>query len=156
MSNKSKYLTALTDLRQSGIADMLPDFAMRGRMRRGFDPRSWHPGAPRGFVTDVRKATLMSDSMKDAGDPTDENEGAAPFTNAEDISGMAALSICEALLLALNDAKVLPELEIIGVLRDAAATHEHANGSAAQIARHKAAALLIQRIIAGGNSVRHP
>lgn len=27
-------------------------------------------------------------------------------------SGLAALSICEALLLALNDAKVLPESEI--------------------------------------------
>lgn len=29
-------------------------------------------------------------------------------------SGMAALSICEALLLALNDAQVLPESEIVG------------------------------------------
>jgi hypothetical protein len=33
---------------------------------------------------------------------------------------MAALSICEALLLALNDAKILPEDEIMGVLGDAA------------------------------------
>ena len=39
-------------------------------------------------------------------------------------SGMAALSICESLLLALNDHNVLPEKEIIDVLKDAADTHE--------------------------------
>ena len=44
-------------------------------------------------------------------------------------SGMAALSICEALMLALNDAHILPETEIVGVLKDAAATHENAVGS---------------------------
>lgn len=32
-------------------------------------------------------------------------------------SGMAALTICEGLLLALNDHKRLPENEIMGVLR---------------------------------------
>ncbi|PRY80519.1 hypothetical protein CLV80_101374 [Yoonia maritima] len=69
-------------------------------------------------------------------------------------SGIAALSICEALLLALNDAKVLPEREIMGVLEDAAATHENAAGSDAEIEEHKAVALLIGKIIAGGNSVR--
>jgi hypothetical protein len=69
-------------------------------------------------------------------------------------SGMAALTICEALLLALNDAQVLPEKEIMGVLRDAAATHENAGGSEAEVEMHKATAVLIRRIIAGGNSVR--
>ena len=33
-------------------------------------------------------------------------------------TGRAALSICEALLLALNDAKILPEREIVGILED--------------------------------------
>ncbi len=33
----------------------------------------------------------------------------------DDLSGMAALSICESLLLAMNDHKLLPESEIIGV-----------------------------------------
>jgi hypothetical protein len=70
------------------------------------------------------------------------------------ISGAAALSICEALLLALNDAKVLPENEIIGILKDAATTHENANGSDKEIAEHRAVAALINKIIAGGNSVR--
>ena len=39
-----------------------------------------------------------------------------------DIAGTAALAICESLLLALNDHKILPEREIMGVLKDAAAT----------------------------------
>ena len=71
-------------------------------------------------------------------------------------AGMAALTICEALLLALNDAQILPEKEIMGVLKDAAATHENAVGSEADVVRHRAAAALIRRIIAGGNSVRRP
>ena len=71
-------------------------------------------------------------------------------------SGMAALSICESLLLALNDRNVLPETEIMDVLRDAAVTHETASGSDEEIKTHKAVAALIQRIITGGNSVRRP
>lgn len=73
-----------------------------------------------------------------------------------DYSGIAALSICEALLLALNDHEVLPEHEILGVLRDAAETHENATGSKADVKTHRAVADLIKRIIAGGNSVRRP
>ncbi|MEH6832748.1 MAG: hypothetical protein V7661_18100 [Sulfitobacter sp.] len=69
-------------------------------------------------------------------------------------SGIAALSICEALLLALNDAKILPEREIMGVLEDAAATHDNANGSDVEMKEHRAVAKLINKIIAGGNSVR--
>lgn len=76
------------------------------------------------------------------------------MTDDHTYSGMAALSVCEALLLALNDAGVLPENEIMGVLMDAASTHENAVGSEADVERHQAAAALIRRIIAGGNSVR--
>lgn len=69
-------------------------------------------------------------------------------------SGIAALSICEALLLALNDAQILPESEIMGILKDAATSHENAGGSDADLETHMAVAALINRIIAGGNSVR--
>jgi hypothetical protein len=41
---------------------------------------------------------------------------------------MAAFSICEALQLALQDRNLLPEREIVGVLRDAATTHENIQG----------------------------
>ena len=72
-------------------------------------------------------------------------------------SGMAALSICESLLLALNDAHVLPESEIMGVLEDAADAHENTINKAGDdmnLEKHKAVAALINRIIASGNSVR--
>lgn len=72
-----------------------------------------------------------------------------------DTAGMAALTICEALLLAMNDHNILPEDEIVGVLRDAASTHENAVGSDNQMKTHRAVAALINRIIDGGNSVRH-
>ena len=71
-----------------------------------------------------------------------------------DYTGMAALSICEALLLAMNDHKLLPEREIMGVLHDAAASHENAVGLDAAGEKHRAVAALINQIIAGGNSVR--
>lgn len=50
----------------------------------------------------------------------------AKMPDQKDYSGMAALTICEALLLALNEHEVLPEYEILGILHDAAATHESA------------------------------
>lgn len=74
--------------------------------------------------------------------------------NQKDHAGMAALSICEALLLAMNDHELLPEREIMGVLHDAAATHENATGPDADM--HRAVAALINQIITGGNSVRRP
>ena len=73
---------------------------------------------------------------------------------ASEHAGLAALSICEALLLAMNDHGVLPEHEIMGVLRDAAATHENAVGTELEKQRHRAVADLINTIISGGNAVR--
>lgn len=75
---------------------------------------------------------------------------------ASEHAGQAALSICEALLLAMNDRGLLPEQEIMGVLRDAAASHQNAVGTEIEIARHRSVADLINTIIAGGNSVRRP
>ena len=71
-----------------------------------------------------------------------------------DPAGMAALSICEALLLALLDRNLLPEPEIVGVLRDAAATHENAHGPESERQMHTATAKLINAIILGGNLSR--
>jgi hypothetical protein len=76
--------------------------------------------------------------------------------NPKEYSGIAALSICEALLLAMNDHAILPEHEIIGVLRDAAASHENAVSAGTDMEMHRGVAGLINRIIAGGNSVRRP
>ncbi|MFV1844060.1 MULTISPECIES: hypothetical protein [unclassified Phaeobacter] len=76
------------------------------------------------------------------------------MSTASEHAGEAALSICEALLLALKDRALLPEHEILGVLRDAAATHENAVGTNQETENHRAVANLINAIIAGGNSVR--
>lgn len=75
------------------------------------------------------------------------------MTAPNDISGTAALTICESLLLALNDHNILPEEEIVGILQDAAAAHENLSGDEDD-ALNVAVAALIRGIIAGGNSVR--
>ena len=76
------------------------------------------------------------------------------MSTASEHAGQAALSICEALLLAMKDRGLLPEHEIVSVLRDAAATHENAVGTELETEHHRAVADLINAIIAGGNGVR--
>lgn len=78
------------------------------------------------------------------------------MSDEKEFSGMAALTICEALLLAMNDHKLMSEREIVGVLKDAATAHEHAVAADGDKASHQAVAKLINRIIDGGNSVRRP
>ena len=73
------------------------------------------------------------------------------MSNPQDPAGMAALSICEALLLALQDSNLLSEREIVGILRDAAASHENAQGPENERKLHTATAKLINEIIFGGN-----
>ena len=78
-----------------------------------------------------------------------------PMNNPSDVAGTAALAICESLLLALNDRKILPEAEILGVLIDAAAAHTNDPGTDGKPELHTSVAALINGILAGGNSVRH-
>ena len=79
------------------------------------------------------------------------------MSNPQDPAGMAAFSICEALLLALQDRNLLPECEIVGILRDAATTHENAQGPETDQKLHMETAKLINEIIVGGNlSQRRP
>ena len=75
------------------------------------------------------------------------------MSTASEHAGQAALSICEALLLALNDRGLLPEHEIVGVLRDAAATHENAVGTELETEGHQAVADVINTIIAAWDAV---
>ena len=66
----------------------------------------------------------------------------------------SAVDLPKSLLLALNDHKIIPEREILGILRDAAAAHEGLGETAGDADLHAAVAALINRILAGGNSVR--
>jgi hypothetical protein len=82
-----------------------------------------------------------------------QSESRNPMAEMSDVAGIAALTICESLLLALNDRNVLPEGEIMGILKDAANAHSPAPAGG-NTEMHKAVAALITRIIDGGNSVR--
>jgi hypothetical protein len=76
-------------------------------------------------------------------------------TNNE-VSGVAALAICESLLLCLGDRKILPENEIIGILEDAITAHRNAPADDGLTEMHGAVVKLLKGIIDGGNSVRRP
>lgn len=71
-------------------------------------------------------------------------------------SGLAALSICESLLLAMGDLKIMGEDEALNVISDAASAHRNAGGTEQEIAIHREVAAVLDRILAGGNSVRRP
>lgn len=78
------------------------------------------------------------------------------MSTSSDAAGLAALSICESLLLAMTDRKLLPEHEITGILRDAAATHENIPLWAPDGDMHRQAAALINQIIAQGQTPQRP
>jgi hypothetical protein len=71
-------------------------------------------------------------------------------------AGHAALAICESMLLSLTENKIIDEAEARAILADAAAAHRNAIPLLPDGAAHEQAAALIDKILKGGNSVRHP
>ncbi len=69
-------------------------------------------------------------------------------------SGIAALSICESLLLAMGDLKLLGESDAVGVIEDAAAAHRGGGSTTDDKAMHLEVATILDRIISGRNSTR--
>jgi hypothetical protein len=70
-------------------------------------------------------------------------------------AGLAALSVCEALLLSLTENGIIDAAEARGILTDAAAAHRGAAPLADGAGdEHREAAALIEAIRDGGNSVR--
>jgi hypothetical protein len=83
------------------------------------------------------------------------------MANSKDIgdvaSGVAALSICESLLLSMGDLKLMnEEEEAVGVIEDAAEGHRNFDGPGKDSALHFEVVAILDRIVAGGNSIRHP
>ena len=76
----------------------------------------------------------------------------APFQDAQ---GMAALGICESLLLALADLNVISEKDVRGLLTDVATTHNEAAAGSQTPEQHQAVVEIVQRILAGKNGLRH-
>jgi hypothetical protein len=66
-------------------------------------------------------------------------------------AGCAALAICESLLLALTELKVLGDGDARGVLEDAAATHRGTESTSPDAALHYEAAHMIEHIISVRN-----
>ena len=71
-------------------------------------------------------------------------------------AGHAALAICESMLLSLTENKVIDETEARAILADAAAAHRNSISLLTDGMAHDAAAALIEALLKGGNSVRHP
>lgn len=71
-------------------------------------------------------------------------------------AGLAALSICESLLLALGDLKILSRKDLVGILDDAAAAHRGAGAGVRDTAMHLEATAILERIMAGRNALPLP
>lgn len=68
--------------------------------------------------------------------------------------GTAALGICESLLLALTDLKIISEQDARDLLTDVATTHTEAAATAQAPEKHQAVVNIVERILAGKNGVR--
>ena len=68
-------------------------------------------------------------------------------------AGLAALSTCESLLIALNDLKIIDGKETRTILEDAAATHRHAVPVSPNPEHHREVAAVIERIIGANSSL---
>ena len=68
---------------------------------------------------------------------------------------MAALGICELLLLALTDLKIISDKDARDLLTDVATTHNEAAAGSQTPEKHRAVVKIVRRILAGKNGVRH-
>lgn len=74
--------------------------------------------------------------------------------NADLSDGLAALGICESLLLALTDLKVISDADARNLLTDVVTTHTEAAVGSKSPERHQAVIAIIKRILDGKNGVR--
>ena len=71
-----------------------------------------------------------------------------------DVDGTAALGICESLILAMTDLKIMSEENARTLLADVESTHQSAADTSQSPERHQAVVGIIKRILAGKNGVR--
>ena len=77
------------------------------------------------------------------------------YARSTDADGMAALGICESMLLALTDLKIISDKDARDLLTDVATTHTEAATTSLNPANHQAVVGIVQRILGGKNGVRH-
>jgi hypothetical protein len=75
--------------------------------------------------------------------------------HSSEADGMAALGICESLLLALTDLTIISEQDARDVLTDVATTHHEAAAASKAPETHREVIEIVQRILAGKNGMRH-
>jgi hypothetical protein len=68
--------------------------------------------------------------------------------------GSAALGICESLLLALTEGKIITEKDARDLLTDVVTSHTEAAEASQTPDRHRAVAAIVQRILDGKDGVR--
>lgn len=71
-----------------------------------------------------------------------------------DADGSAALGICESLILALTDRKLITEKEVNDLLTDVVTSHSEAAETSHTPDKHRAVAEIVQRILDGRDGVR--
>jgi hypothetical protein len=72
-----------------------------------------------------------------------------------DADGATALGICESLLVALVELKILSERDARGLLTDVATAHADAATLSQTPEKHRAVVEIVQRILDGKNGLRH-
>jgi hypothetical protein len=77
-------------------------------------------------------------------------------TRSLNAEGLAALGICESLVLALTDLKVISEQSARDLLKDVATTHTDAAAVSTTPDVHRAVVTIVERILAGKNGSRVP
>lgn len=75
-------------------------------------------------------------------------------TARNDAEGLAALNICESLLVALIDLKVISEKDAHDLLSDVATAHNEAATLSQTPEKHQAVVEIVQRILIGKNGMR--
>jgi hypothetical protein len=73
----------------------------------------------------------------------------------QDNDGRAALGICESLLLALTDLKIINDKQCRDLLTDVATAHAEAAATSKTPGEHEAVVAIVQRILDGKNGLRH-
>ena len=69
--------------------------------------------------------------------------------------GMAALGICESLLIALTELKIMKESDTRDLLNDVATAHEAAADQSNSPESHHAVVAIVRRILSATDGVRH-
>ena len=77
------------------------------------------------------------------------------YARIHDADGMAALGICESLLIALTDLKIIGEKDARALLTDVVTAHSEAAEASLTPDKHQAVVAIIQRILTAKNGLRY-